>query len=115
MNSLIKMWVVLWCLAAIFAVDTRNSQALVASSMREHPEKEVTYCYFGALRKDGRIMVNMVEGAAGKVYRITSSTPVTLNGTVVGQQYLRDGMPIILILRNRTDVEEIQVRSTGGN
>jgi hypothetical protein len=115
MNPIMKMCLVLWCLVAIVAVDARSSQALVAGSTAERPEKEVTYCYFGALRKDGRIMVNMVEGSAGKLYRVTPTTPVTLNGAVVGQQYLRDGMPIILILRNRTDVEEIQVRSTGGN
>ena len=115
MFSLIKMCLILGCLMNSFFVEVRNSNAIVAIESYERPEKEAVYCYFGAFRKDGRIMVNMVEGAAGKVYSITSATPVTLNGAGVGQQYLRDGMPIILILRNRTTVDEIQVRPAGGN
>jgi len=115
MLSAIRMFVVLGCIVLSSAVDVRSSYALVATSTFQRPDKEITYCYFGAFRKDGRIMVNMVEGAAGKVYRISPTTAVTLNGAVVGQNYLTEGMPIILILRNRTDVEEIQIRPAGGN
>jgi hypothetical protein len=115
MLSAIRMFVVLGYVVLSFAVEVSSSYALVATSTLQRPEREVTYCYFGALRKDGRIMVNMVEGASGKVYSIKSTTPVTLNGVSVGQRYLRAGMPIILILRNRTDVEEVQVRTPGGN
>ena len=115
MFSDFRMFVVLGLIVLLFSVDVRSSHAFVATSTLQRPEKEVTYCYFGAFRKDGRIMVNMVEGAAGKTYRITPTTPVTLNGSVVGKNYLTAGMPIILILRNSTDVVEIQVRAAGGN
>ena len=114
MLSAIRMFVVLGCSVLAFTMESSSSYALMATGSTQRPEKEVTYCYFGALRKDGRIMVNLVEGAAGKVYSIKSTTPVTLNGKSVGQKFLTDGMPIILILRNSTEVEEIQVRLSGG-
>jgi hypothetical protein len=106
---------VIGCVSLSFAVVTCSSYAVVATGTPPvRLKKEVVYCYFGALRKDGQVMVNMVEGAAGKLYRINPSTPVTLNGASVGQSYLSNGMPIILILRNGKYVEEIQIRTPGG-
>lgn|GEM_PF-4897092 len=67
-------------------------------------------CYFGAFRKDGQIMVNMVPGAAGALYRLWPSVRVTLNGRLVGTQYLVNGMPIVLILDGNQGVAEIRVR-----
>jgi hypothetical protein len=82
--------------------------------MRRTVNREAVYCYFGAWRSDGRIMVDMVPGAAGKLYQLTSEVAVTLNGASVGLQYLVNGMPIVLILNSQKTVDEIQIRQSGG-
>jgi hypothetical protein len=98
-----------WCLGGNPGGAAAN---VVASQGR--PTQEVTYCYFGALRRDGRIMVHMVEGAAGKSYRVHKNLPVTQNGANVGPRALLPGLPIILILDREGVVQEIQIRTGGG-
>ena len=111
----IKAFIVFGCVLTTLVFEIRSGHSVVATETVQLPEKQVTYCYFGAFRKDGRIMVNMVEGASGKLFRINQSTLVTLNGSVVGQQFLREGMPITLIQKNNAPVDEIQIRPIGGH
>ncbi len=108
------MTVVIGCLLLSVTCLERHSCANTATGMKTSVDREVVNCYFGALRKDGQIMVNMVPGAAGKVYHMSQTITVTLNGASVGQQYLENGMPIVLILNNQKTVVEIQVRPAGG-
>ena len=108
-----NMMIALWCLLLTVTVFERYSAANTSTGTGESVSREVVYCYFGALRKDGQIMVNMVPGAAGKVYRMLPAAPVTLNGTSVGRHYLKNGIPITLILNNQKNVDEIQVRPAG--
>jgi hypothetical protein len=115
MHSLLQyITVVIWCLLLTVALPERHCFANTAAGVRRSVNREVVNCYFGALRKDGRIMVNMVPGAAGKLYQLTSGVVVTLNGASVGQRYLVNGMPIALILNSQKTVDEIQIRQTGG-
>ena len=108
------MTIVLWCLLLSVTSLERRGFANVATGMRgSSADREVVNCFFGSLRKDGQIMVNMVPGAAGKVYRMLPSAQVTLNGSAVGQLYLQNGMPIVLILNYQKNVDEIQVRPVG--
>ena len=89
--------------------------AVTPRSVSTKTGREETYCFFGALRKDGRIMVSLNEGGgAGRLYRVSTATPVMLNGLSVGQAYLKPGMPIILVLSSPKDVYEILVRGAGG-
>jgi hypothetical protein len=106
--------VVIWCLLLSATLPERHSFANTATGLRRSVNREVVNCYFGALRKDGRIMVNMVPGAAGKLYQLTSAVTVTLNGASVGQPYLVNGMPIALILDRQKTVGEIQIRQARG-
>ena len=92
----------------------RHAPANMSTGRAYQPEREVVHCFFGALRKDGSLMVNMVPGAAGKVYQASPSTPVLLNGASVGQRYLQNGMSITLILNRQKTVEQIQVSPAGG-
>jgi len=109
-RNIVILGVVLFSLGA----EAGSSFALMAVGVPPKPGREETYCYFGALRKDGRIMVNLVEGGAGRLYRVSTATPVLLNGVSVGQGYLKPGMPIILVLSSRKDVYEILVRGAEG-
>jgi hypothetical protein len=113
-SSLRCIMVVIWCLLMSVTLLERHGFANMSTGFRGSSDREVVNCFFGALRKDGQIMVNMVPGAAGMVYHIYPTTPVTLNGSSVGLKYLENGMPIVLILNRQKIVDEIQVRPVGG-
>jgi hypothetical protein len=92
------------------AVTPLTRQPLMASDV------EYLHCFYGNYVKNKYIMVNMLqEGSYGKIFQVAPTTLVTLNGTEVGLNYLREGMSITLKLRNRVQVLEIQVTAPGGN
>lgn len=76
-------------------------------------DREEVLCFFSILRSDGSMVVNMQPGTYGKIYRNASRTMVKKDGALVGFAYLREGMPIKLIIQNGL-LTEIQVRTTGG-
>ena len=115
LSSLRYITVVFCCLMLHVTLLERHGFANMSTGFRVPVDREAVNCFFGALRKDGRIMVNMVPGAAGMVYSITPTTPVTLNGSPVGLNYLANGMPIVLILNRQKIVDDIKVRPVGGN
>ena len=106
--------VLLWLLLLSAPGLERRALANMSTGRVYQSEREVVLCYFGALRKDGSIMVNMVPGAAGKVYQASPSTPVMLNGASVGLGYLQNGMPIVLFLNGQKSVDRISIRTAGG-
>jgi len=106
--------VLLALLLLALAAPERPGFANMATGVAGRLDREVVLCYFGALRKDGNIMVNLVPGAAGQVYPVLPGVPVTLNGTSVGLKYLLNGMPVALFLNGRKVVELIQVRPAAG-
>jgi len=105
--------VILGCLLPLVPVLERRACANMPIGTTSQVGREVVACYFGALRKDGKIMVNLVPGAAGKVYPVSPTISVTLNGISVGQKYLVNGMPITLFLNSQKSVDLIQVRPAG--
>jgi hypothetical protein len=70
-------------------------------------------CFFSVFRKDGSIVVTMQKDAYGKIYQNAANASVTKDGKPVGFRYLRQGMPITLIIQNNSLIE-IQVQTTGG-
>ena len=108
--------VVLGCQLLSVAVFESPSYAYVATTKGAPSDWEVINCYFGALRKDNSIMVNMIPGGAGgKVFRLSGSVKVTSGGKVLGFNALDNGMPIVLILSKQKVVDEIRINQTGGN
>lgn len=105
---------VLGCLLLPLPGLERQGCALMPAGMASQTGRDVVVCYFGALRRDGSIMVNLVPGAAGQVYRVSPGAPVTLDGAPVGQKYLVNGMPIVLLLNGQKIVDQIKVRPAGG-
>jgi hypothetical protein len=106
---------VVWSLLLAVLLPVGPGFANVATGVREQEAREVVHCFFGALRKDGQVMVNMVPGGGGALYHLSPGAPVTLNGSSVGPKYLLNGMPIDLILNRQKIVDEIRVRPLGGN
>ena len=114
-QSVCYVSVILWCLLMTTTVLERHRFALVAINSGGTIDREVVNCYFGALRKDSQIMVNMVTGGAGgALYRITNATSVTLNGKSVRFGALSNGMPRVLMLNKQKTVDEIRI-IPGGN
>ena len=106
--------VVLSLLLLALAAPEQQSHANMSNGVARRSDREVVLCYFGALRKDGRIMVNLVPGAAGQVYPVAPGVLVTLNGASVGLKYLLNGMPIALFLNSYKVVDLIQIRAAAG-
>ena len=102
--------VVLCCLLLSSAGPVRLSFANLAVGMSGPADHEVVNCYFGAFRKDGKIMVNMVPGAAGKLYSLSSATVVLSNGVAVSRQTLTGGLPIVLQLNGQKTIDVIRIR-----
>ena len=102
-------------LSVLANVPTASAVTPLAKRPPSASDIEYLHCFYGNYVNNKYIMVNMLpEGSYGKIFQVAPATLVTLNGTAVGLNYLREGMSITLKLINHIQVLEIQVTAPGG-
>lgn len=114
-RRIVVIGVYVW-LSGLATAPTASAVIALTTQPQKASDIEYLHCFYGNYVNNKYIMVNMLpEGSNGKIFQVAPKTLVTLNGTPVGLNYLREGMSITLKLINRTQVMEIQVSTPGGN